>query len=285
MGKKLSNPRIYEEVKFQNKYRIPSARAEWWDYGNNAAYFITICTANRKHYFGDIRNGKMELSPIGIIADIFWHEIRNHADFVKLGEFVVMPNHIHGILIIDKPDDAGTAGAIANSNTVINAAAVNAVTNANAVTTNANAATTVETRHALSLQRQYQRKYQPQPQYQPQPPQQRLQQQLQQSKLRLKSRLQSISRSQSLSPPEPPSNQSPQTLGQKRFQNQGKNTVSSIICGYKSVVTNHVHRFGYDFQWQPRFHDHIIKNNDEYQRIAKYITSNPVNWKNDKFNA
>ena len=238
MGKKLSNPRIYEEVKFQNKYRIPSARAEWWDYGNNAAYFITICTANRKHYFGDIRNGKMELSPIGIIADIFWHEIRNHADFVKLGEFVVMPNHIHGILIIDKPDDAGTAGAIANSNTVINAANA-AATNANANATNANAAAnantaaTVETRHALSLQRQFQ--------YQRQ--------------------------------------------RQKRFQNQGKNTVSSIICGYKSVVTNHVHRFGYDFQWQPRFHDHIIKNNDEYQRIAKYITNNPVNWKNDKFNA
>jgi REP element-mobilizing transposase RayT len=160
----------------------------------------------------------MELSPIGIVADIFWHEIRKHADFVKLGEFVVMPNHIHGILIVDKPDDDGTAAA---------------------VTTNAAAA--VETRHALSLQRQY--KYQRQPQ----------------------------------------SNPPPQTCGQKRFQNQGKNTISSIICGYKSAVTNHAHRLGYDFRWQPRFHDHIIKNNDEYQRIAEYIINNPVNWKNDKF--
>jgi putative transposase len=40
--------------KFKNKYRIPSARASWWDYGSNAAYFITICTQNRKHYFGKI---------------------------------------------------------------------------------------------------------------------------------------------------------------------------------------------------------------------------------------
>jgi hypothetical protein len=42
--------------KFQNKYRILSARAEWWNYGWNAAYFITICTAHREHYFGEIIN-------------------------------------------------------------------------------------------------------------------------------------------------------------------------------------------------------------------------------------
>jgi hypothetical protein len=40
-------------VKYQNKYRIPSARAPWWDYANGGAYFITICTAHRIHYFGE----------------------------------------------------------------------------------------------------------------------------------------------------------------------------------------------------------------------------------------
>src|SRR5690606_34421585 len=96
--------------KFKGKYRIESIRAQWWDYGWNGAYFITICTKNRKHYFGNIVNNKMVLSPLGIIADIFWHEITNHSKHVSLGEFVVMPNHIHGILLIDKPDGDGGDG-------------------------------------------------------------------------------------------------------------------------------------------------------------------------------
>ncbi len=56
--------------KYQNKYRIPSARAQWWDYGWNGAYFITICTQNREHYFGNIQHGRMTLSPVGVIADV-----------------------------------------------------------------------------------------------------------------------------------------------------------------------------------------------------------------------
>ena len=44
---------------FQGKYRIPSARWQNWDYGTDAAYFITICTKHRKHYFGEIEHGKM----------------------------------------------------------------------------------------------------------------------------------------------------------------------------------------------------------------------------------
>jgi hypothetical protein len=52
--------------KFQNQFRIPSARADWWDYGWNAAYFITICTAHREHYFGEIdANPIIQLSEIG----------------------------------------------------------------------------------------------------------------------------------------------------------------------------------------------------------------------------
>ncbi len=91
--------------KFQNKYRIASARASWWNYGWNGAYFITVCTANRSNYFGEIENGKMKLSSIGILADVLWHEIKNHAENIELGAFVVMPNHIHGILILDRPEN------------------------------------------------------------------------------------------------------------------------------------------------------------------------------------
>ncbi len=90
--------------KFQNKYRNESIRLQNWDYRWAGAYFITICTENREHYFGEIENGKMKLSHLGVIADIFWHEIPARKPFVKLGEYVIMPNHIHGILIIDDHD-------------------------------------------------------------------------------------------------------------------------------------------------------------------------------------
>ena len=89
--------------KFQDIYRIPSARAAWWDYRNDAAYFITICTAGREHYFGEIANGNMRLSDIGQIANQYWQEIPVHFPFIKLDAFVVMPNHVHGILVIDHP--------------------------------------------------------------------------------------------------------------------------------------------------------------------------------------
>ena len=90
--------------KFRNKYRNSSARASFWDYGWNAAYFVTICTKNRAFWFGDVVNGRVELSAIGHIANSCWHEIPNHFPFVKLGAHIVMPNHIHGIVIIDKPE-------------------------------------------------------------------------------------------------------------------------------------------------------------------------------------
>ena len=71
--------------------------------------------------------------------------------------------------------------------------------------------------------------------------------------------------------------------GQKRFQNQGKNTLSSIVGSYKSAVTKHANRLGLDNGWQPRFHDHIIRDQNEFERIRNYIINNPANWNTDKF--
>ncbi len=90
--------------KFKNKYRTQSNRLQNWDYSQHAAYFITICTHNRIHYFGEIVYNKMQLSEIGRIVYHFWHKIPNHFSFVMLDEFVVMPNHIHGIIIINDND-------------------------------------------------------------------------------------------------------------------------------------------------------------------------------------
>lgn len=62
--------------KFQNKYRIPSARMQTWDYRWAGAYFITICTKDTAHYFGELINNKMKLTNVGVLADVFWHEIK-----------------------------------------------------------------------------------------------------------------------------------------------------------------------------------------------------------------
>jgi len=86
--------------KYRNKYRIASARAQWWDYGWNAAYFITVCTHNREHFFGEIVDGVMVLSAIGQIAESEWlktFEMRPDMN-LHMGEYVVMPNHFHAIV-------------------------------------------------------------------------------------------------------------------------------------------------------------------------------------------
>jgi REP element-mobilizing transposase RayT len=61
--------------KYKNKYRIPSTRLPYWDYGQNAAYFVTICTKNREHFFGKISDGRIELSEIGKMAEKILVEI------------------------------------------------------------------------------------------------------------------------------------------------------------------------------------------------------------------
>jgi len=182
----------------KNKYRSKSLRLQHWDYAWNSAYFVTICTHKQVSCFGEIVDDKMQLSSLGIIADILWYEIKNHIPNCELGEFVMMPNHLHGILVIDNP-----------------------------------AQRTVDTRHALYLQ------------------------------------------SQPISD---------KAIGAKRFQNQGKHTLSSIIGSYKSAVTKHAHRLGYDFQWQRNYWEHIVRNDKEHQSIADYIRDNPKKWSMDKLN-
>lgn len=91
--------------KFNNKYRIETARLKNWDYRSNGAYFITICTADRKHFFGEIvineTSKEMNLSKVGMLGEKYWKQIPEHFPFVELGNFVIMPNHMHGILIIN----------------------------------------------------------------------------------------------------------------------------------------------------------------------------------------
>ena len=85
---------------FRNKYRIGSIRYRGFDYSSPGKYFITICTKNKLPYFGKIENGIMILSDPGLIANKCWQEIPNHFPFIELDEFFIMPDHLHGIIII-----------------------------------------------------------------------------------------------------------------------------------------------------------------------------------------
>ena len=86
-----------------------SIRLKGYDYSQSGLYFITICTKNREHLFGQIINGVMCLNDYGEIAMQCWREIPQHYPNAVLHEYVVMPNHIHGIIEII--DDTTFVGA------------------------------------------------------------------------------------------------------------------------------------------------------------------------------
>jgi REP element-mobilizing transposase RayT len=82
------------------KHHRRSIRLPDYDYSQPGAYFITLVTYQRECLFGEIREGEMRLSPKGQIADEHWRLIPEHFLHVELGAYVVMPNHVHGIIII-----------------------------------------------------------------------------------------------------------------------------------------------------------------------------------------
>jgi len=212
--------------KFKNKYRTESTRLQYWDYSSPGYYFITICTKNRINYFGEIENGRMNRNKIGDFAQKFWLEIPNHFFNVTLNEFIIMPNHIHGIVVIN------------NNKTLVETRHCLVSTNVNNNNNNNNNNNT--TNHNITN-----------------------------TAIRIYTAATNGT-----------------DIGKNRFQNQGKKTISSIIGSYKSICTktinknqNHFH-----FAWQPRFYEHIIRNEESLDRIKHYIVNNPENWYSDRNN-
>ena len=91
---------MFDPKLFHERYRIPAARLPGWDYADPGYYAVTIVTGDRVPWFGDVRNGIMGLSDIGCVIHQCWNEIRNHYRHVTTDEFVVMPDHVHGIVVI-----------------------------------------------------------------------------------------------------------------------------------------------------------------------------------------
>ncbi len=87
---------------YKNKYRIETTRLEVWDYSKYGYYFVTICTKDKRIYFGNAGDENILLNKVGEKVKEIWLEIRNQFTDVELDEFVIMPNHLHGIIFINR---------------------------------------------------------------------------------------------------------------------------------------------------------------------------------------
>jgi putative transposase len=95
------------------KHHRRSIRLKGYDYCQEGAYFVTICTNSREILFGNIINNTMILNELGTAVGFTWNDLPNHNPQIYLDEFVIMPNHIHGIIFInrDEPDPVVFVGA------------------------------------------------------------------------------------------------------------------------------------------------------------------------------
>ena len=177
--------------KFQNRFRIPSARANWHDY-NGGVYFVTICTKNREHYFGEICTGpQMQLSPIGQYAYEQFINVKTHYPYAEIPLFMVMPDHIHAIVIIDGGNGRDGVHTVSTGN-------------------------------------------------------------------RWKSDI---------------VNHQMQTIA------KCKGLLSVVVGGLKRAITKFANENNIPFAWQTRFHDRIVRDQNELDRISIYIEKNVVNWR------
>ncbi len=93
------------------KHHRKSIRLQGYDYSQAGAYFVTIVTYQRDCLFGKIENEEMQLNDFGKIADECWRAIPEHFPAVELGAYVVMPNHAHGIIVINNDESISGVGA------------------------------------------------------------------------------------------------------------------------------------------------------------------------------
>lgn len=204
-----------------------------WDYSRNGVYFITLVTQNRECNLGYITDlYEMRLSDFGKIISDEWLKSFEMRTELFLDEYVIMPNHLHAIVILDNQNDENAHGTIHGAHGMAHGAH----------------GTHVETHGRASL---------------PQPP-----------------------------PSQPPP-QSPQS--RSTFIRKPK-SISSFIAGLKSAINTKIddyideHRLNIpkynknNHFFQSNYHDRIVRNYAEYQRIKNYIINNPAEWSGDMFN-
>jgi len=102
---------------FRNKYRVDTVRLRNWDYAANGCYFVTICSAQRRCVFGHISDGRVSLSRVGEIVADEWQKTPKIRSNVELDGWVVMPNHMHGVVIINNLNPVEEMGRNASPST------------------------------------------------------------------------------------------------------------------------------------------------------------------------
>jgi REP element-mobilizing transposase RayT len=101
---------------FNGKYRIESSRLKEWNYSKPWWYYVTINTKNQFEYFGNVENGKMVLNPIGMLIEEEWLKTKEIRSNVDLDYYVVMPNHFHGIIVLEEKNNVETTGSVVLKN-------------------------------------------------------------------------------------------------------------------------------------------------------------------------
>ncbi|MFH0922389.1 MAG: hypothetical protein V1913_18745 [Fibrobacterota bacterium] len=93
--------------KYKGPYRSRSLRLSSGDYAPAGGYFVTVCVKDKRCVFGDVADDAVRLTPSGEAAEACWRAIPEHFPDVSLDEFVVMPDHVHGIIVIERRAAAG----------------------------------------------------------------------------------------------------------------------------------------------------------------------------------
>ncbi len=248
--------------KYRNKYRRQSTRLPYWDYSANALYFLTIVTQHRKCILGEVVNGEMVLSEMGQIVDDEFLKSFEIRDELLLHEYIIMPNHLHTIVEIRKPNldsknfnnSVETHGNFIDSGDFVNP---------------------VET-HGRASQQDYEGRASQQD-YEDRASQQDYEDRASQQDY------------------EDRASQLNQRDNQRPFVRLPK-SISSFIAGFKSAVNTQIDNYidEHNLQipkynrnnhfFQPNYNDRVIRNKAEYYRIKNYIIQNPKNWDKDDLN-
>ncbi len=237
-------------------------RWQGYDYANVGAYYLTIVTDDRRPLFGRIVDGVWQPSSIGELAQRCWDAIPEHMPHVGIGEFVVMPNHVHGIVVIrdrlmvpvgadhDRPGiaiDHDRPGTMSDHDTIQRPDTV----------PDHNATPPTGTPDAMNDGPDHGTSTAPTAQI----------------------------RADHDRPQRPPT---PDAPPKRTMPIVPVGSLGRIVRAYKSAVTRMAYRDGLLHHgtpvWQRNYWDRVIRDDAEYERIAKYICDNPMNWKGDRFN-
>ncbi len=260
---------------FQNKYRIDSARKRDWNYGDDAAYFITICVHEMRHKFGYIKNAALVPTPLGELADQYWMGILEQFPYAMLDVHVIMPNHMHGILIIDKtrmPElgDPNHIDGMGIGEFNVSTAPQNDENG------DSDELQAVQTRFLASQSPNEESN----PNDNPNPKVRYVQ-------TRLVAPKDPISDDHAVYPCILTSlhgeSQAPRGGITGEMNPMLHENVSRILRWYKGRCSFEMHKIDPKFKWLGRFWEHIIRDFEEYERIRNYILNNPAKWEADRF--